>query len=165
MGAELVCPLRTRRETIRLARRVAASFAPGQLLLLHGELGAGKTFFTRALLRALGLEAQEPVTSPTFTLVQEHALEDGPLLHADLYRLQGKPHEVSALGLRERRADGARVVVEWGAEHRHLLGPVDWELTLSRGAGVRGREARLFGPVELRVAEWGELRDLAPAAG
>src|SRR5690606_19646964 len=85
-----------------------------------GPLGAGKTFFTRALCRGLGLPATEPVTSPTFTLVQEYALALR-LLHADLYRLS-HPDEALELGLEPARREGAVLVVEWGRAYASELG-------------------------------------------
>ncbi|MDI1433350.1 tRNA (adenosine(37)-N6)-threonylcarbamoyltransferase complex ATPase subunit type 1 TsaE [Polyangium sorediatum] len=115
-----IVPLPTRRATIRLARAVAAALRPGDLLILSGDLGAGKTFFTRALCRALGVPSAEPITSPTFTLVHEHA-GSLPIAHADLYRI-GDEEELVQLGLRDRRGEGAVLVVEWGAPYAAALG-------------------------------------------
>jgi tRNA threonylcarbamoyladenosine biosynthesis protein TsaE len=113
-------PLATRRDTIRLAQRLARALEPGDLVILEGDLGAGKTFFTRALCRALGVPPEVRVTSPTFTLVHEY---DGrlPIRHADAYRLRDAD-ELAALGLREQRADGAVLVVEWGGPYLDALG-------------------------------------------
>lgn len=111
--------LRSRRATVRLARLVASVLEVGDLVVLEGELGAGKTFFVRALCRALGVPTTIPITSPTFGLV--HEIEGRlPIVHVDLYRL-GDPDEVHHLGLRERR-DDALLLVEWGAGHEDALG-------------------------------------------
>ncbi len=112
--------LPTRRATTRLAARLAPLLAAGDLLILSGELGAGKTFFTRALCRNLGLSSRIRVTSPTFALVNEHATQP-PMLHADLYRLE-QARDVQELGLLERRDEGQLVVVEWGAPWVEHLG-------------------------------------------
>jgi tRNA threonylcarbamoyladenosine biosynthesis protein TsaE len=119
--AELTVPLPTRRSTIRLAAAAARHVEGGDLLGLSGGLGAGKTFFTRALCRALGVPPSEPVTSPTFTLVHEYQGARLAIVHADLYRLGG-PEELAELGLRERRAEGALVIVEWAAPYLERLG-------------------------------------------
>ncbi|WP_437505596.1 tRNA (adenosine(37)-N6)-threonylcarbamoyltransferase complex ATPase subunit type 1 TsaE [Sorangium sp. So ce1099] len=123
--------LPSRRSTIRLARALAGSLEGGDLVVLAGDLGAGKTFFARALCRALGVPPALPITSPTFTLVHEH---EGrlPIAHADAYRLGGASSgedarraataELAHLGLRERRAEGALVVVEWGEPFVEALG-------------------------------------------
>lgn len=124
-------PLPTRLATRALAGRVASQLAPGELVLLDGELGAGKTFFARALLRALGVPAERAVTSPTFILVNEYDTRRGLVLHADLYRLRESAGEAgaafarqaAALGLRERRGDGALVLVEWSEGAAEVLGP------------------------------------------
>ena len=110
--------LSSRRETVRLGRALAARLSPGDLVLLGGDLGAGKTFLARAIARALGVPHERTIVSPTFTLVQEYDCEKGVLIHADLYRLRdsanGLASEVARLGIREQRADGAIVIVEWG---------------------------------------------------
>jgi tRNA threonylcarbamoyladenosine biosynthesis protein TsaE len=119
-GTVLRLALPTRRATIHLARRVAARLAAGDLLILSGPLGSGKTFFARALCRALGLPARVPVTSPTFTLV--HEFDTVPLsAHADLYRLSSAD-DVRRLGLDAQRDDGRLLLVEWGEPYLELLG-------------------------------------------
>jgi tRNA threonylcarbamoyladenosine biosynthesis protein TsaE len=95
-----------------LARRVARLLNKGDLLVLSGDLGAGKTTFTQGLGDALGVRG--PITSPTFVLAREHpSLVDGPsLVHVDAYRL-GDPHEVDDIDL-DAAAENAITVVEWG---------------------------------------------------
>jgi tRNA threonylcarbamoyladenosine biosynthesis protein TsaE len=115
---ELALP--TRRTTQKLAQELAPLLAPGDLVILDGPLGSGKTFFTRALCRALGLPASARVPSPTFTLVHEHATEPA-LSHADLYRLTAL-EQVRQLGLDAQRDDGRVLVVEWGEPYIELLG-------------------------------------------
>jgi len=97
--------------TERLAGRLAPLLRPGDLVLLGGDLGAGKTAFARALLRALADDPALEVPSPTFTLVQPYETRRLPVLHADLYRL-GSAEEVFELGLDEGLARGA-CLVEW----------------------------------------------------
>jgi len=97
-------------ETDALARRVAAVLAAGDVVLLAGDLGAGKTAFARGLGGGLGVA--EPVVSPTFTLARVYA---GRLrmVHVDVYRLD-TVHELLDLGLDDLAADDAVTVVEWG---------------------------------------------------
>jgi tRNA threonylcarbamoyladenosine biosynthesis protein TsaE len=134
-------PLPTRKATIHLARRVAAVLRPGDLLLLDGPLGAGKTFFARALLRALGVPTSVPVPSPTFALVHRYEGSLGPVVHADLYRVRDEANPdaaVRSLGLREDRFDGAVVIVEWGAGLEEALGgPAEASFRFDREGGVR----------------------------
>lgn len=111
--------LPTRRSTLKFATRIAKLLSVGDLLILSGALGTGKTFFTRGVARALGLPHSLAVTSPTFALVQE--LETTPpIVHADLYRLNA-PEQLDHLGLGERRNDAA-LFVEWGEAFAAALG-------------------------------------------
>lgn len=120
--------LATRRDTIRLGARIADRLGSGDLVLLSGELGSGKTFLARAVARRLGVPEGLAIASPTFTLVQEYETPRGPLVHADLYRLRDdrSPEmlavEARRLGLAERRAEGAIVMVEWGEGAERELG-------------------------------------------
>jgi tRNA threonylcarbamoyladenosine biosynthesis protein TsaE len=121
ISAVATIALPSRRATIHLAAKLARAIAPSDLVVLDGDLGAGKTFFARAFLRALGIPHATPVTSPTFTLVHEYETERLPILHADLYRVTDED-EVIALGLRDRRNEGAALLVEWGAPYASALG-------------------------------------------
>jgi tRNA threonylcarbamoyladenosine biosynthesis protein TsaE len=118
-ATELTLELPNRRATRGLAKRIAATLTVGDLVILDGALGAGKTFFVRAMARALGLPCAESVTSPTFALVQE--LGTSPrVVHADLYRL-GQSDDILDLGLDAARAEAA-VIVEWGKPFIESLG-------------------------------------------
>jgi tRNA threonylcarbamoyladenosine biosynthesis protein TsaE len=97
-------------ETADVGRRLAASLQAGDVVLLRGDLGAGKTVFVRGLAAGLG-NAPDEVSSPTFTLLQEYRGGRLPLFHADLYRLND-PREVDDLGLDELGRD-AITAIEW----------------------------------------------------
>ena len=100
---------RSEQETFALARELARGLKPGAFVLLHGGLGAGKTVFVRGLAAGLGIDP-DCVTSPTFVLIQQYS-GAVPLLHADLYRLEGAA-AVDDLGLEELGSGGV-VPVEW----------------------------------------------------
>lgn len=121
--------LPTRRATQKLAERIAPALKASDLLILSGPLGSGKTFFARALCRALGLPRTTRVPSPTFTLVHEHETTP-PLSHADLYRLNGDA-QVRELGLDAQRDDGRLLLVEWGEPYVDVLGGDALLLTLA----------------------------------
>ncbi len=120
MKSPLAFDLPDEEATARLARGLAERVTGGELVVLDGELGAGKTFFAGAFCRALGLDADEPVPSPTFTLVHSYDTQP-PIEHSDLYRLASE-EEVFELGLRERREEGAVLLVEWGVPYVGVLG-------------------------------------------
>jgi tRNA threonylcarbamoyladenosine biosynthesis protein TsaE len=97
-------------ETGAIGRELAATLHAGDVVLLHGDLGAGKTAFVRGLAEGLGV-APENVSSPTFTLVQEYRGGRLTLFHVDLYRLD-EAREIDELGLEEIAADGV-LAIEW----------------------------------------------------
>src|SRR5262245_240543 len=97
-------------ETGAVGRDVARTLRAGDVVLLHGDLGAGKTAFVRGLAEGLGVEPSE-VSSPTFTLIQEYRGGRLPLLHVDLYRLDNAK-EIDDLGLEELGRD-AVTAIEW----------------------------------------------------
>ncbi|SFL04346.1 tRNA (adenosine(37)-N6)-threonylcarbamoyltransferase complex ATPase subunit type 1 TsaE [Shimia haliotis] len=97
-------------ETSELAARIATELVPGDVVLLEGDIGAGKTHFARSVIQTL-LEVPEDVPSPTFTLVQMYDTPNAEIWHADLYRLTS-PDEVVELGLIDAFED-AICLVEW----------------------------------------------------
>ena len=118
-NVSVTCELPSERATEELAERLAPLLEGGDLVVLSGPLGAGKTFLARALCVALGVEAKR-VTSPTFSLVHEFS---GSVLiaHADLYRLRS-PSELVELGLDALRDEGRLLLVEWGESYVEELG-------------------------------------------
>jgi len=144
-----VIPLPDKAATRRLARAIAPHLAAGDLIVLSGPLGSGKTFFTRALCRALGLPEHLRVPSPTFTLVHEHATQP-PLAHADLYRLKDA-REVQQLGLDAQREDGFVLVVEWGEPYIDALGGD--ALVVSLSLDPRGARLSATGPSASKLLE------------
>lgn len=108
-------------ETHEIASVLAALVRPRDLVVLSGGMGAGKTAFTVGFAQALGVDEEEHVSSPTFTLVHTYSSGRIPLHHADLYRL-GSLGEVADLGLREQVDLGAVALVEWGDVALEVLG-------------------------------------------
>lgn len=98
-------------ELIGFAREFSESVKPGTVVALSGELGAGKSVFARALMRALGV-ADAVMPSPTFAIVQEYAGRAGPIAHMDWYRL-GCAEELEAIGVHEYMRPPWVCIVEW----------------------------------------------------
>ncbi len=129
-------------ETQALAARLAPLTAAGDLLVLLGELGAGKTAFVKGLTAALG--SPDPVTSPTFTIAQRYTGGRLTVHHLDAYRLSG-PEEAADLAIDELLDDDAVTVIEWGDRLRAMLPADRLEISFAFGAGdddrVLGLEA------------------------
>jgi tRNA threonylcarbamoyladenosine biosynthesis protein TsaE len=100
-------------ETFDFGRGLGRALKGGELLLLEGDLGYGKTVLARGVAAALGIPPEE-VSSPSFTLIHEYKGGRIPMFHIDLYRLDAPEEEVGALGLEDIRSAGGVVLVEWG---------------------------------------------------
>mgnify|MGYP005787040349 CR=1 FL=1 len=102
-------------ETIEIAQNFESEKFPNMIICLNGELGSGKTVFTKGIANALGID--ESITSPTFTIIKEY---DGelPLYHMDVYRLDGN---VSGIGIEEYFTKGGVVVIEWADTIKEYL--------------------------------------------
>jgi tRNA threonylcarbamoyladenosine biosynthesis protein TsaE len=131
--------------TRELAGRVATLCRPGDVVLLMGDLGAGKTVFAQGFAAALGVPG--PVTSPTFALVRHYrCAEDAPvgvLIHADVYRT-GSLDEVTDLALAELVEEDAVALVEWGELAAPVLGNSALEITLAAPDPLGAPEARVL---------------------
>ncbi|AMN38812.1 tRNA (adenosine(37)-N6)-threonylcarbamoyltransferase complex ATPase subunit type 1 TsaE [Rhodoplanes sp. Z2-YC6860] len=129
----------------RLVMDIAAALDPGDLVTLSGDLGAGKTTFARALIRHLAENPEIPVPSPTFTLMQTYDLKQFPVVHADLYRLDG-PGELAELGFDDLPRN-AVVLLEWPDRAAGFLPPdrLDIAFTLAPLAGPEHRNVRVTG--------------------
>ncbi len=121
---------RSVQETERLGERLGARLRGGEVICLSGDLGAGKTAFTRGIGRGWG--ATEPVTSPTFTLIHEHhrARDDQTLYHVDAYRLSGAA-DAWTVGLDELLHGDGVVVIEWPENVEDALPPERLWVTLA----------------------------------
>ncbi len=122
--------------TQALAQRVAQSLKPGDVILLSGDVGAGKSTFARAVIQSLQ-ETPEHVPSPTFTLVQTYDTRIGEIWHTDLYRL-GDPDEILELGLADAM-ETAVCLVEWPDKLEHHRPATALELLFTYIPGAEGR--------------------------
>jgi tRNA threonylcarbamoyladenosine biosynthesis protein TsaE len=121
-------------ETITLGRDLARLLPRPSLVLLIGNLGAGKTTLTKGIVDGLGVAAPDEVSSPTFTLIHDYG---GGVFHIDLYRLE-TPRELASLGLEDLWDRGdAIVLVEWGERFRDQLPPPDVEIHIESDGGAR----------------------------
>ena len=102
-------------ETIELAQNFEAEKFPNMIICLDGELGSGKTMFTKGIANALGIT--DTITSPTFTIIKEYAGEL-PLYHMDVYRLDGN---VDGIGIEDYFNKGGVVVIEWANTIKDIL--------------------------------------------
>lgn len=103
-------------ETIELAQNFESEKFPNMVICLTGELGSGKTVFTKGLAQALGIE--ETVTSPTFSIIKEYTDAEMPLYHMDVYRLDG---DMTGVNIEEYFTKGGIVVIEWAETIKDIL--------------------------------------------
>jgi len=128
-------------ETIAFGSTLAGLLTPPMLVLLRGDLGAGKTTLVKGIAAAFEAAAEEDVTSPTFTLVHEYRGPRANLYHIDLYRVD-TPRELETLGLDDLRSEDSILLIEWGEKFPRLLRERDVEISLER-EGEFGRRIQL----------------------
>ena len=114
-------------ETIALGQRLAAELPPRGVVLLIGQLGAGKTTLAKGIVSGVGAAPPEEVSSPTFTLIHEYG--DGRVYHIDLYRLEDA-RETATLGLEELFDRDALILIEWGERFPRILPPARIEIRI-----------------------------------
>ena len=147
--------------TAVLAARIAALARPGDVIALQGELGAGKTSFARAFIRARGTE--EAVPSPTFTLVQVYDVGDAAIWHFDCYRLR-RPEDAWELAIEDAFADGISLI-EWPERLGRLVPPRRLLISLCPGSAATARRAEID-PGAGPGADWAaRLAALSPPLG
>jgi tRNA threonylcarbamoyladenosine biosynthesis protein TsaE len=114
--------------TLALAERIAEMLPPPKLVILRGEVGAGKTTLVKGIAAAIGAATEDDVTSPTFTIVHEYEGTRVRLFHLDLYRLDTE-EQIAVLGLDEMAGyDNALVLVEWGDRFQSIVRRADGEI-------------------------------------
>ncbi|AXS39076.1 tRNA (adenosine(37)-N6)-threonylcarbamoyltransferase complex ATPase subunit type 1 TsaE [Breoghania sp. L-A4] len=166
MAASLTIDLPDEAATRRLAEDLALILRPGDVVALHGDLGAGKSTLARAVLRALADDPDLEVPSPTFTLVQAYAFPRLTVSHFDLYRIEHED-ELEELGFEEAASEGA-ALVEWPQRAESALPADTLLLSLSAGATADSRVARLdwqTGDWEARLGRTLRIRRFLDEAG
>lgn len=118
-------------ETIAFGRSLTDLLAPPKLVLLRGELGAGKTTLIKGIAAGFQAASEEDVTSPTFTLVHEYRGAKANLYHIDLYRID-TPRQLETLGLDDLVAEDSILLIEWGEKFARFVRDRDVEITLER---------------------------------
>ncbi len=124
-------------ETITFGRTLAAELSPPLIVLLRGDLGAGKTTLVKGIAEGFEAARAEDVTSPTFTLVHEYRGPRATLYHIDLYRID-TPRALETLGLDDLVAPDCILLIEWGEKFPRLQREQNVEITLERVEEERG---------------------------
>ncbi len=118
-------------ETIALGRSLAQDLLPPKIVLLRGDLGAGKTTLVKGIAEAFNAASAEDVTSPTFTLVHEYRGPAVSLFHIDLYRVD-TPRQLETLGLDDLMTENSILLIEWGEKFARFERERDVEIALER---------------------------------
>jgi tRNA threonylcarbamoyladenosine biosynthesis protein TsaE len=127
-------------ETIALGRELANMLAPPKLVVLRGDLGAGKTTLVKGIAEGFGAASEEDVTSPTFTLIHEYRGPSATVYHIDLYRI-GTQRELDTLALDDLMNENSVLLIEWGEKFERFEKERDVEIVLER---ISDSERRIF---------------------
>jgi tRNA threonylcarbamoyladenosine biosynthesis protein TsaE len=128
-------------ETIALGRTLASLIAPPKIVLLRGDLGAGKTTLVKGIAEGFRAASEDDVTSPTFTLVHEYRGPAAILYHIDLYRVD-TPRQLETLGLDDLISENSVLLIEWGEKFPRFVKEQDVEIALER-VGETARKVRV----------------------
>jgi tRNA threonylcarbamoyladenosine biosynthesis protein TsaE len=118
-------------ETIALGRELTAFLSPPKLVVLRGDLGAGKTTLAKGIAEGFSAASQDDVTSPTFTLIHEYRGPDATLYHIDLYRVDTQ-RELETLGLDDLMSDDSVLLIEWGEKFARFEDESDLKIVIER---------------------------------
>jgi len=118
-------------ETIALGRELASLLTPPKLVLLRGDLGAGKTTLVKGIAQAFEAASEDDVTSPTFTLIHEYRGPSATLYHIDLYRVDTQ-RELETLGLDDLMGENSILLIEWGEKFPRFQRERDVEIAIER---------------------------------
>jgi tRNA threonylcarbamoyladenosine biosynthesis protein TsaE len=129
-------------ETVELGRRLSAELRNAHVVLLRGDLGAGKTTLVKGIAEGFKAAEADDVTSPTFTLIHEYRGPERDVFHIDLYRLE-RPGELDSLGLEDLMHEERNLLlIEWGEKFPRIVKQKDAEISIHR-AGHDERKVRL----------------------
>jgi tRNA threonylcarbamoyladenosine biosynthesis protein TsaE len=129
-------------ETIELGRKLARSLAPPKLVLLRGDLGAGKTTLVKGIAEGFHAASQDDVTSPTFTLIHEYRGRGVSIYHIDLYRVDTQ-RQLETLGLDDLIAPDSVLLIEWGDKFARFVREKDVEIMLEQ-TGENERKVKII---------------------
>jgi tRNA threonylcarbamoyladenosine biosynthesis protein TsaE len=128
-------------ETIALGRELASVLAPPKIVVLRGDLGAGKTTLVKGIAEGFHAAREEDVTSPTFTLIHEYRGPSVSVYHIDLYRIDTQ-RELETLGLDDLMTENSVLLIEWGEKFARFQRERDIEITIER-TGEYGRQMKV----------------------
>jgi tRNA threonylcarbamoyladenosine biosynthesis protein TsaE len=128
-------------ETVAFGRTLAELLTPPKIVLLRGDLGAGKTTLVKGIAEGFQAASEEDVTSPTFTLVHEYRGPRANLYHIDLYRID-TPRQLETLGLDDLVAPNSILLIEWGEKFQRFVHERDVEIALE-SVGENSRHIRI----------------------
>lgn len=143
------------RDTFELGKKIGRQAVAGEIYLLHGELGAGKTVFTKGFAKGLGIH--EPVTSPTFTIIQEYREGRIPFYHLDVYRI-GDVEEMYDLGYEDYFFGGGVCLIEWASRIMEILPEECLDIRIKKNL-EKGFEYR---KIEIQGSEGGDGQGKEP---
>lgn len=123
-------------ETIAFGRTLTELLAPPKIVLLRGDLGAGKTTLVKGIAAGFDAAEEEDVTSPTFTLIHEYRGPRANLYHIDLYRIDTQ-RELDTLALDDLRSDDSILLIEWGEKFPRFVRERDVEIAIDRGSETK----------------------------